>query len=178
MTTYESVPRSETKGESGWPTGGTLLLFLPPQSAPAVRASRSVRPFYRIGVPSLSLTWPGATASVSHGCGNSSIAGSGTYNVKVTASGPAAPIRATRFPASFRSRFPVPAVQVPGSRHTGHFAARLPGRNRNDGTSLLLSRAGQPHRWPMDVTRAASMAHSCGCPPPPDRIDGPSLRLA
>ncbi len=41
---------------------------------------------------------------------------------------------------------------------------------------IWQSVAGQPQRWPIDVTAAATMAHRCGCPPSPDSIAGPSLR--
>ncbi len=77
----------------------------------------------------------------------------------------------------------------PGSRHTGHLAAGpgpqpqppapapqpqppAPDRNRNDGTLMLLSRAWQPQRWPMDVVAAATMAHRCGCAPSRSSIAG------
>ena len=107
---------------------------------------------------------------MSHRCG------SGAHNVKVTASGAAAPLLSTRFPA----------LSAPGAR-CPPFRAPAPGppdtwppapdrnRNRNDGTSMLLSRAAQPQRWPIDVAAAATMAQRCGSPPPPDSIDATSL---
>ena len=39
-------------------------------------------------------------------------------------------------------------------------------KSRTHGTSMLLGRAAQPQRWPMDVVPAATMAHRCGYPPP------------
>jgi hypothetical protein len=56
--------------------------------------------------------------------------------------------------------------------------ASPPGRNNNDGTSMLLSRAAQPQRWPINAVPATTMSHRCCCPPPPHSIYGTSLRSA
>jgi hypothetical protein len=71
-------------------------------------------------------------------------------------------------PGSRRPGPPLPAYRALGRQPRG--------RNRNDGTSMLLRRDRQPQRWPMDVVAAASMSHGCGCPPSRSSIDVPSMR--
>ncbi len=100
---------------------------------------------------------PRSTTTMAQRCG------SGSPFVVVTV----VRVRAVRVPGSGRPG--------PGSRQAGQFAA---GPGNNDGPPMLLSPAGQPQPWPIDVVPAATMTHRCGYPPRPDSIGGPSLRFA
>ena len=77
---------------------------------------------------------------------------------------PLSAVPGDQFPALSGSGSRCPPLR---SRTPGRPGARRQPRCRsnNDGTLMLLSRAGQPQRWPMDVTRAATMGHRCGAGP-------------